>query len=481
MYMTTIFVTGATGVLGRATIPQLLASGYTVRAFSRGDANDAAVRALGAEPVRGDLFDPDSLSRALAGAYTILHLATRIPPSSNMRRRSAWVENDRIRAEGTKNLVDAALEADAQVFVYPSFAFVYPDSGDAWIDAASRPIDPIDILHSTIAAEREVARFAAEGGRRGISLRLGFLYDSALPSTQEQLQLARRGVSMFGGVPEAFTPTLWIGDAAAALLAALHRAPSGLYDVVDDEPVRQRQLKTALAAASGRRRILALPVWLVRMMAGPTGEAFTRSLRISNRRFREASGWVPAVRNAVEGMALVGIADPAASVASVPATVRLGLWAMALFGLLGGISQQFAPRSFYDNFPGFGMHWVAVDGPYNEHLLRDLGGANLAFSVVTLFAIARPSAGLVRAVAAAVLVAQVPHFIYHAAHLDVLPTSLDRVTQTLALALTLAIPSLVLLSAGGIRQQRKTSSARPAELDASRAAQLRPRLVAPEP
>jgi hypothetical protein len=154
---------------------------------------------------------------------------------------------------------------------------------------------------------------------------------------------------------------------------------------------------------------------------------------------------------------------------------------MALFGLLGGISQQFAPRSFYDNFPGFGMHWVAVDGPYNEHLLRDLGGANLAFSVVTLFAIARPSAGLVRAVAAAVLVAQVPHFIYHAAHLDVLPTSLDRVTRTLALALTLAIPSLVLLSAGGIRQQRKTSSARPAELDASRAAQLRPRLVAPEP
>ena len=150
---------------------------------------------------------------------------------------------------------------------------------------------------------------------------------------------------------------------------------------------------------------------------------------------------MPAVRNAVEGMALVGIADPAASEASVPATVRLGLWAMALFGLLGGISQQFAPRSFYDNFPGFGMHWVAVDGPYNEHLLRDLGGANLAFSVVTLFAIARPTAGLVRAVAAAVLVAQVPHFIYHAAHLDVLPTSLDRVTQTLALALNLAIPT----------------------------------------
>src|SRR5829696_7356516 len=136
--MIAVFVTGATGVLGRATVPQLLASGYTVRALSRGEANDATIRALGAEPVRADLFDPDSLSRAVADSDAVLHLATRIPPSSEMRRRSAWVENDRIRAEGTKNLVNAALEGGTRVFVYP-------DSGDAWIDAASTPVDPTEI------------------------------------------------------------------------------------------------------------------------------------------------------------------------------------------------------------------------------------------------------------------------------------------------------------------------------------------------
>src|SRR5829696_889228 len=128
--MTTVFVTGATGVLGRATIPQLLASGHAVRALSRGAANDAAIRALGGEPVRGDLFDPESLTRALAGADAVLHLATRIPHSSEMWRRSAWVENDRIRAEGTMNLVNVALATGARVFVYPSFAFVYPNGGD---------------------------------------------------------------------------------------------------------------------------------------------------------------------------------------------------------------------------------------------------------------------------------------------------------------------------------------------------------------
>ncbi|MCD6058304.1 MAG: NAD(P)-dependent oxidoreductase, partial [Thermomicrobiales bacterium] len=285
--MATVFVSGATGVLGRATVPQLLASGHTVRALSRSEGNDAAIRVLGAEPVRGDLFDPDSLRQAAAGANAIFHLATRIPPSSDLRRRSAWVENDRIRAEGTKNLVDVALTTGAQVFVYPSFAFVYPDSGDAWIDAVSTPVAPTDILLSTIAAEREVARFAESGGR-GISLRLGALYGSDLASTREQLRLARRGISVFGSPPEAFTPTIWIGDAASALVAALNRAPSGLFDIVDDEPVRQRQLKTALAQAAGRRRTLSLPAWIVRMMAGPAADLFTRSLRISNRRFRDA-------------------------------------------------------------------------------------------------------------------------------------------------------------------------------------------------
>jgi nucleoside-diphosphate-sugar epimerase len=477
--MSAVFVTGATGVLGRATIPQLLASGYSVRALSRGEANDVAIRALGAEPVRGDLFDPESLSKAIADADAVLHLATRIPPSSDMRRRSAWVENDRIRAEGTKNLVDAALAAGVRVFVYPSFAFVYPDSADDWIDAASTPADPIEILHSTIAAEREVARFAADNGseRRGIALRLGWLYGTDLPSTKEQLQLIQRGVSMFGSAPDAFTPVLWIEDAAAALLAALDRAPSGLFDIVDNEPMRQQQLNDALAAAVGRRRVLPLPAWLIRTMAGPAAEAFGRSLRISNRRFREATGWAPAVPNAIEGMARVGAANSVVPRMRIPATVRVGLWAMALFSLVVGIQQQFAPRSFFDDFPGFGMSWVAVDGPYNEHLVRDLGVANLALATVILFAIAQPTAALVRAVAAAMLVAQVPHFIYHAVHLDVLPTTLDRVLQTTTLALTLAIPLLVLLRAGGIRQERPAPSAQRAEYEVSGAAQQPARLV----
>ncbi len=456
LMMSTVFVTGGTGVLGRATIPQLLAAGYSVRALSRSEANDAAIRALGAESVRGDLFDKRSLRVAMTGVDGVLHLATRIPPSSEMRSRSAWNDNDRIRAEGTKNLVDAALEADVRVFIYPSFAFVYPDSGDTWIDAESTPVDPIDTIRSTIAAEREVARFGASNagnGRRGIALRLGALYGPDVPSMTEQLELARRGVSIFGGAPEAFTPMLWIADAASALVSTLDRAPSGLYDVVDDEPMRQRQVKQVLAAAVGRKRLLSIPALLIRLIAGPTAGALNRSLRISNGRFREATGWAPTVPNATHGLELIATANPLSPRMHVPALVRIGLWLMALVTLLSGLQQQFAPRSFYDDFPGFGMQWVSVDGPYNEHLMRDLGGANLALTVIFFFAIARPTIGLVRAVATAVLVAQVPHFIYHAAHLDVLATDLDRVLQTASLGLTLAIPLLVLLASRGIGRE----------------------------
>jgi nucleoside-diphosphate-sugar epimerase len=249
--MPTVFVTGATGVLGRATLPRLIAAGYSLRALSRSSRNDAVIRELGAIPVRGDLFDSATLREAIGGSEAILHLATRIPPTPQIRHRQAWRENDRIRAAGAHALVDAALNSGVTVFVYPSFAFVYPDSGDAWIDAATTPTAPADMMRSTIAAEEEVARFAAAGGeqvRRGVSLRLAALYGPDLPSAQEQIAMARRGLTAFGARPDGFTPMLWIDDAASALVAALDGAPSGVYDVVDDEPLRQRDLKPAPTA-----------------------------------------------------------------------------------------------------------------------------------------------------------------------------------------------------------------------------------------
>ncbi len=135
-----------------------------------------------------------------------------------------------------------------------------------------------------------------------------------------------------------------------------------------------------------------------------------------------------------------------------PATVLAGLWIMGLFGLYAGLQQQFLPRVFYDQFPGFGMAWVSPDGPFNEHLMRDLGGANLALTFLIFLAIARPTAYLVRGVAIATLIAQVPHFVYHALHLDLLPNTLERALQTISLGLALLVPIVVLIASREMRE-----------------------------
>lgn len=156
-------------------------------------------------------------------------------------------------------------------------------------------------------------------------------------------------------------------------------------------------------------------------------------------------------------LAPTGNAAAPAADAPLPAAVLAGLWAMGLFGLYTGLQQQFLPRVFYDHFPGFGMAWVATDGPFNEHLMRDLGGANLALTFLTFLAIARPSAWLVRGVAIAVLIAQVPHFVYHALHLGLLPNTAERALQTASLGLVILIPVLVLIASRGMTEGRATA------------------------
>ena len=84
----------------------------------------------------------------------------------------------------------------------------------------------------------------------------------------------------------------------------------------------------------------------------------------------------------------------------------VGLWATA------------APKSFYEDFPGMGRVWVAVDGPYNEHLVRDVGSLNLALAFVAALALVTGSALLARAAGGAALIYGVPHLLYHATHLD---------------------------------------------------------------
>ncbi len=291
-----VFVAGGTGTLGRPTIAALRAAGHDVHGVARNAERADELRRLDVKAVVGDLFDVAAMTTAVAGCDAVLHLATRIPPIDQMRRRAAWAENDRLRTVGARVLVDAALAARVPVYVQESITFIYASSDDVIDENA--PIDAPWPLASARDAERETERFTAAGGR-GIVLRFGLFYAHYAPSTQATVALARR--RLFPTIDgERWVSSIHVGDAARAVVAALG-APAGVYDVVDDEPVSAAVYGDSLADAFGFRRPWRLPRFVARLVLGAGAAAVTRSQRVSNAKLKAATGWAPRHRSVVEG------------------------------------------------------------------------------------------------------------------------------------------------------------------------------------
>ncbi len=125
--------------------------------------------------------------------------------------------------------------------------------------------------------------------------------------------------------------------------------------------------------------------------------------------------------------------------------LRFGLIYEAGAFALVGFWAAFAPHSFYGDFPGGGRHWISVDGPYNEHLIRDVGELSLALFAVVVAAAISLSIPLVRATLAAVIVNGALHVVYHARHLDTLAAGDGvAVMASLALGPVIAVALLVL-------------------------------------
>ncbi|SFO78461.1 hypothetical protein SAMN05660464_1173 [Geodermatophilus dictyosporus] len=127
--------------------------------------------------------------------------------------------------------------------------------------------------------------------------------------------------------------------------------------------------------------------------------------------------------------------------------VKVLLGWFALFGLGIGLWQAAFPASFHADFPGWGHSWVSPDGPYNEHLVRDVGLGNLAVGTVALVALLTGVVWVARAVGLAVVVLDLPHQLYHQVHVSVLPTTTDQVLQSASLTATsLAAVALLVLT-----------------------------------
>jgi nucleoside-diphosphate-sugar epimerase len=292
-----VFITGATGVIGRRVVPLLLAKGHEVTVGARANARRSApwmgeVRAM---PV--DLFDPATLTSALKGQDAVINLATHMPSSSaKMLFRRAWRTNDRIRREGARNLAQAALESDVRRLVQESFAPTYPDRGDEWIDE-SVPLQPGTYNQTVLDAEASARRFSC-AGRIGVTLRFAAFYGPDSYPLKDFIRGLRQGWAVLPGGPHGFISSVSHDDAATAVVAALHAKP-GEYNVVDDEPVRREVYAGTLAALIGAKPPRFPPDWATPLFG--VARALARSLRISNRKLRNETGWRPGYPSVREG------------------------------------------------------------------------------------------------------------------------------------------------------------------------------------
>jgi len=300
-----VFVTGATGVLGRRLVERLAARGHSVVGLARDDAGAELIEARGGVPRRGDVLDRDSLERAIDAPDAVVHAATAIPTESKPSE-AAWERNDRVRLEGAKNIVSVAGD-DADQILFPSVVWVarQPD-GSAFDETATR--HPTRATRSAAETEDYLRDAGAERGFDAAILRCGFFYAPDAAHTRqfgEQLLAGRLPVVGGGALGRRDAELSWLhaDDAARAFAAAVDAEASGLFHVVDDRPATAAEFLGELADrvdASAPRRI---PAWLARAFVGAENATLlSQPMPTTAEQFRSATGWEPVHPTYREGL-----------------------------------------------------------------------------------------------------------------------------------------------------------------------------------
>jgi nucleoside-diphosphate-sugar epimerase len=304
-----VFFAGATGALGRRLLPQLVQSGHEVTAMTRSESKVEGLRAAGATPVVCDVFHADAVRDAVVAASpeVLLHELTDLPPNIDPRKADEQTAgNDRIRTEGTQNLVAGALAAGARRMVAQSIAFAYAPAGDPikeeddplYDDAPwpfSRSVDALHQLESSVTQT---------GGIDGLVLRYGFFYGPGTGYAPEAYwadQVRRRRFPIVGGGGGIFS-YIHVDDAAAATVAAVEGGQPGIYNIVDDDPAPVSEWLPVYAEVLEAPKPRRVPAFIARFVAGKYAVMLATKLRgASNEKAKRELGWTPRYASWREG------------------------------------------------------------------------------------------------------------------------------------------------------------------------------------
>ncbi len=296
-----MLVAGASGVLGRRIVRQLVARGHAVVGLTRSETAEATVRSLGGEPRRADLFDTDAVAQAANGCEVIIRAATAIPTKVRTGP-SDWVMNDRIRREGTRSLVEAAGRVGARSFLQESVVWAAGTLDGGPFDEDAPPAsDPI--VASALDGERIAREAGASQGFDTITLRCGGFYSADGWHTRILAESIAKGRPVLIGRDSPVWSLIHTDDAAGAFVAAAEAPRTGVWHVVDDRPVPLVEFLTEMANRLGARPPRRMPRWLARMFLGRYGtRILSSSFSTSNARFRRDFGWRPSFATYAEGL-----------------------------------------------------------------------------------------------------------------------------------------------------------------------------------
>lgn len=296
-----VLVAGATGAMGTELVPRLVDAGHEVFAMVRSESSKARASQLGAVPVVADALDRAQVEAAVrqAAPEVIVNQLTAIGHIDTRHFARSFAATDRLRTEGTDNLLAAARATGVRRFVAQSNgAFTYTRSGGP-VKTEQDPLDrsPVAEMASMIAAVEHLEK-AVLGATwvEGIVLRYGAFYGpgtSMAPGSQ-QLEMIRRRKFPIVGDGGGVWSFVHVADAAEATVAAVEKGGRGVYNIVDDDPAPVAEWLPELAAMLGAKKPLRVPRFVGRLAAGEAGVVLMTELRgASNAKAKRELGWHP--------------------------------------------------------------------------------------------------------------------------------------------------------------------------------------------
>ena len=294
-----IFIAGGTGTIGVPLVRALVASGHQVHALTRAPQKAESIRAMGAVPAIADALDAVALTRVVLDARPthVIHQLTALP-KEGPKRASDLAATNRLRSQGTKNLLEASIRAGARRIVGGSFApFQAPVPANA-------PRDVVEGAEALRSMEAQILEASRRGAIEGVVLRYGLFYGSGNPAIAYMIRLLRRRMLPVVRGDKGLLPFIHLDDAVDATIAALERAPAGsAYDIVDDQPVSMSEVLIGLAQKAGAPRPIAVPLWVPRLLSPYMAGFMSMRVPLSNAKARADFGWRPKYPTWREGLA----------------------------------------------------------------------------------------------------------------------------------------------------------------------------------